>query len=61
MLNYSVSDLKEILEKGATMLEHNINDTTHQMKHPISPDVIAEAIKKVGRYRNNEYRWRPGD
>jgi hypothetical protein len=48
MLNYSISDLKEILEKGATMIEHNFNDTTHQMKHPISPGVIAEAILKVG-------------
>lgn len=48
MLNYTISDLKEILEKGATMIEHNINDTTHQMKHPISPDIIAEAILAVG-------------
>lgn len=48
MLNYTVRDLREILEKGATMIEHNINDTTHQMKNPISPTVIAEAILAVG-------------
>lgn len=48
MLNYTIRDLKEILEKGATMIEHNINDTTHQMKHPISPDLLAQAILTVG-------------
>jgi len=48
MLNYAVSDLREILEKGATMIEHNINDTTHQMKHPISLSLISEAILAVG-------------
>ncbi len=48
MLNYSIRDLKEIVEKGATMLEHNINDTTSQMKKPISFGLIAEAIMAVG-------------
>ncbi|MCR4431154.1 MAG: DUF6282 family protein [Tepidanaerobacteraceae bacterium] len=48
MLNYTINDLKEILEKGAAMIEHNINDTTHQMKHPIKSELIANAIMVVG-------------
>jgi hypothetical protein len=48
MENYSVADMKEILARGATMLEHVVNDITHQMKKPISPARIAEAIKAVG-------------
>jgi len=47
-VNYSIAEMKSILEKGATMLEHNINDTTHQIKHPISPAKIADAIKAIG-------------
>ncbi len=48
MENYSIEDMKEIMNKGATMLEHVVNDITHQMKNPISPSVIANAIKAVG-------------
>ena len=48
MENYSVADMKRILELGATMLEHVVNDITHQMKKPIPPSRIAEAIKQVG-------------
>jgi hypothetical protein len=48
MENYSIADMKEILELGATMLEHVVNDMTHQMKKPISPSRIAEAIKAIG-------------
>lgn len=48
MENYSITDMKEILELGATMLEHVVNDMTHQMKKPIAPSRIAEAIKAIG-------------
>jgi hypothetical protein len=48
MENYSISDMKEIVQRGATMLEHVVNDTTHQMKNPIPPSQIADAIKSVG-------------
>ena len=48
MEGYSIEDMKEIVAKGATMLEHVVNDTTHQMKHPIKPVVIADAIRAVG-------------
>jgi predicted TIM-barrel fold metal-dependent hydrolase len=48
MENYTIDEMKEILGKGATMLEHVVNDTTHQMKNPISPSVIGDAIKLIG-------------
>jgi len=48
MENYSINDMKEILARGATMLEHVVNDITHQMKSPIPASKIAEAIKALG-------------
>ena len=45
---YTIADMKEILAKGATMLEQVVNDTTHQMKNPIDPSVIADAIRACG-------------
>lgn len=48
MEKYSIADMKEIISKGATMLEHVVNDITHQMRNPIAPSVIADAIKAVG-------------
>ena len=34
-VNYSVKDMREILDLGATYLEHVFNDTTRQVSHPI--------------------------
>ena len=48
MENYSIEEMKQILAKGASMLEHVVNDTTHQMKNPIAPSVIADAIRATG-------------
>jgi len=48
MENYSIGDMKEILARGATMLEHVVNDITHQMKTPIPASKIADAIKALG-------------
>jgi len=48
MENYSINDMKEILARGATMLEHVVNDITHQMKTPIPASKIADAIKALG-------------
>jgi hypothetical protein len=48
MENYSISDMKQILARGATMLEHVVNDITHQMKNPIPASKIADAIKALG-------------
>jgi len=45
---YTIADMKEILSLGATMLEHVVNDTTHQMKNPIPSTVISDAIKATG-------------
>lgn len=45
---YTIQDMKEIVSRGASMLEHVVNDTTHQMKNPIPPSVIADAIRAVG-------------
>lgn len=52
MENYSIDQMKEILSNGATMLEHVVNDTTHQMKNPISSSVISDAIKATGAANN---------
>jgi hypothetical protein len=48
MENYSISDMKQILALGATMLEHVVNDITHQMKNPIPASKTADAIKALG-------------
>ena len=44
--------MQEILSLGATMLEHVVNDTTHQMKNPIPSTVISDAIKATGAANN---------
>lgn len=45
---YTIQDMKDIVAAGATMLEHVVNDITHQMKHPIEPEIIADALKAIG-------------
>jgi hypothetical protein len=52
MENYSIEQMKDILSNGATMLEHVVNDTTHQMKNPINSSVISDAIKATGAANN---------
>lgn len=47
-INFTVQEMKDIISEGATMLEHVFNDCTHQVSHPISPPVIAKAIKEIG-------------
>jgi hypothetical protein len=47
-VNYSVAEMKEILDLGATYLEHVYNDTTRQVAHPIKREALYEAIKAVG-------------
>lgn len=48
MEGYTFDDMKEIIKRGATMLEHVVNDMTHQMKNPIPASNFADAIKAVG-------------
>ncbi len=47
-VNYSVTEMKEILDLGATYLEHVFNDTTRQVGHPITIQALYEGISKIG-------------
>jgi hypothetical protein len=47
-VGYSVEDMKEILNLGATWLEHVFNDTTRQVGHPITRETLMQGIKAVG-------------
>jgi Family of unknown function (DUF6282) len=47
-VNYTVADMKEILDLGATWLEHVFNDTTRQVGHPITREALFSGIKAVG-------------
>jgi hypothetical protein len=47
-VNYSVKDMREILDLGATYLEHVYNDTTRQVSHPIERKALYEGIKSIG-------------
>lgn len=47
-VNYSVEDMKEILDLGATYLEHVFNDTTRQVGHPITREELFGGIKAIG-------------
>ncbi len=47
-LNYSLDDMKELLDLGATYLEHVYNDTTRQVGHPIPIRALYEGIRAVG-------------
>jgi hypothetical protein len=47
-VNYSLEDMREMIELGAMYLEHVYNDTTRQVAHPIKIGDIYEAIRAVG-------------
>lgn len=47
-LNYSVEAMREILDLGATYLEHVYNDTTRQVAHPIEVRDLYEGIRAIG-------------
>ena len=47
-VNYSLEDMKDMIDLGATYLEHVYNDTTRQVGHPIEGRSIFEAIKGIG-------------
>jgi len=47
-VNYSVEDMKEVLDLGATYLEHVFNDTTRQVGHPITREALFSGIKAIG-------------
>jgi hypothetical protein len=47
-VGYSAAQMKEMLDLGATWLEHVYNDTTRQVAHPISVAALYEGIKAAG-------------
>lgn len=47
-INFSLEDMKEVLNNGAMFLEHVFNDVTRQVAYPITQKKIAEAIKAIG-------------
>ncbi len=47
-VNYSVDQMREALEAGATYLEHVFNDCTPQVADALSPSALADAIKAIG-------------
>jgi hypothetical protein len=47
-VHYSVDDMKEILDLGATFLEHTWNDVTRQVSHPLQISALFDIIKAVG-------------
>ena len=51
-VHYSVDDMKEILDLGATFLEHTWNDVTRQVSHPLQIATLFDMIKAVGAAHN---------
>jgi hypothetical protein len=47
-VNYSVEQMEEMLDLGATWLEHVYNDTTRQVGHPIPIRALYDGIKAIG-------------
>ena len=47
-VNYRVKDMREILDLGATYLEHVFNDTTRQVSRPIERKALYEGIRNIG-------------
>jgi hypothetical protein len=47
-VHYSIDEMKEILDLGATFLEHTWNDVTRQVSHPLQIPVLFDIIKAVG-------------
>ncbi|MGQ9599432.1 MAG: DUF6282 family protein [Anaerolineae bacterium] len=47
-INYSLDEMKELLDLGATYLEHVYNDTTRQVAHPIPIRALYETIRAIG-------------
>lgn len=47
-VHYSNKDMKEILDLGATFLEHVYNDTTRQVDHPIRIEDLYQGIRAIG-------------
>lgn len=51
-VHYSIEDMKEILDLGATYLEHTWNDVTRQVSHPLNIDDLFNVIKSTDAKHN---------
>jgi predicted TIM-barrel fold metal-dependent hydrolase len=47
-VGYAVDEMKEMLDLGATYMEHVYNDTTRQVGHPIPVRALYDGIKAIG-------------
>lgn len=51
-VHYTIDDMKEILDLGASFLEHTWNDVTRQVSHPLEIKVLVDVIKAMGASNN---------
>lgn len=51
-VHYGIDDMKEILDLGATYLEHTWNDVTRQVSHPLEIEELYKAIAAMGAENN---------
>jgi len=47
-VNYSLDQMRQALNLGATYLEHVFNDCTPQVANPLPPSALGDVIKAVG-------------
>jgi len=47
-LRYSIDEMKEVLDLGATFIEHTWNDVTRHVSHPVPIAELFAAIKAIG-------------
>jgi len=47
-LRYSIDEMKEVLDLGATFIEHTWNDVTRHVSHPVPVADLFTVIKAVG-------------
>jgi len=51
-VHYSIADMKEILDLGASYLEHTWNDVTRQVSHLLNIEDLFNVIKATDPKRN---------
>jgi len=51
-VHYGIDDMKEILDLGASYLEHTWNDVTRQVSHPLEIEELFKVIKATDPKRN---------
>ena len=45
---YTPAEMKELLDLGATWLEHCFNDTTRMVDHPLTREALFQGIREAG-------------